>query len=146
VQSNLATAWPSVSLAENSPKSQKPTLIHAIANGVSISKWARENKVPNRTAFRWASDPEVRAKAENARRRAVDRAIGKMSRSVNWAAMGIKKLADSAASEPVRLAALRTIFTNMMAVTEFANLKDRMTQLEEQLNERECAGHTGQAG
>ena len=34
----------------------------------------------------------------------------------------------------------------MMAVTEFAELQDRMTQLEEQLDEHERTGRTGQAG
>jgi hypothetical protein len=33
-----------------------------------------------------------------------------------------------------------------MAVTEFADLQVRMTQLEEQLDERARAGNTGQTG
>ena len=69
-----------------------------------------------------------------------------MSGSVNWAVKGIRTLAESAQSESVKLAALKTIFSNMMAVSEFAELQHRMTQLEEQLNERAIAGDTGQAG
>jgi hypothetical protein len=132
--------------SENPSKSQKSKLAHAIANGNSIIGWAKANGVPKRTAYRWSSTPDVRAKVELIRRRALDRAIGKMSNRVNWAALGITKLAEVAVSESVKLAALRTIFSNMMAVTEFAELQDRMTQLEEQLNVRERAGHTGQAG
>ena len=102
--------------------------------------------MPKRTAYRWAREPKVRAAVERSRRRAVDRAIGRMSHRVTWAAEGIAKLAESAASESVRLAANRAIFSDMMAVSEFADLEDRMTQIEGQLNERERAGRTGQAG
>jgi hypothetical protein len=130
----------------HSAETQKSKLVIAIAKGVAVSKWARENSVPNRTAYRWASDPRVRARVEKCRRRALDRAIGKMAHSVNWAVLGIKKLAETAASESVKLTALRTIFSNMMDVSEFAELQDRINQLEEQLHVRERDGHTGQAG
>jgi hypothetical protein len=143
---NRAIAFPSVPECHHSADTQKSKLVVAIAKGVAISKWARENSVPNRTAYRWASDPRVRARVEKCRRRALDRAIGKMSHSVNWAALGIKKLAETAASESVKLTALRTIFSNMMAISEFAELQDRINQLEEQLHVRERDGHTGQAG
>jgi hypothetical protein len=68
-----------------------------------------------------------------------------MSDRVNWAARGITALAENAVSEPVKLAAFKTIISNMMAISEFAELKDRLTELEEQLHERERAGVTGQA-
>ncbi len=135
-----------MSLPENSPKSQRTKLAIAIANGAKISTWANANKVPLRTAYRWARDPGVRAKVDSCRHRALDRAIGQMARNVSFAADGITQLAKGAVSESVRLAALRTIFSNMMAVSEFADLQLRITQLEEQQNERARVGSTGQAG
>jgi hypothetical protein len=64
-----------VPLPENSPKSQKAKL--DIANGASISTRAKEKNAPNRTAYRWASDQRVRARAEKTCRRAlVDRLPG----------------------------------------------------------------------
>jgi hypothetical protein len=143
---DFVAACRSVSSPENSTKSQKTKLAVSIAKGVSIVRWAKDNKVPVRTAYRWASDPEVKATVERCRRRALDRAIGHMSHKVDWAARGITALAENAVSEPVKLAAFKTIISDMMAVSEFAELKDRMTQLEEQLNERERAGRTSQAG
>jgi X-X-X-Leu-X-X-Gly heptad repeat protein len=134
-----------VPLPENTPKGRKIKLAIAIANGASISEWASENDVPRRTAYRWASDPKVRAKVASCRHLALDRAIGQMASNVNTAADGIQKLAEGAVSESVRLSALRTIFSNMMAVSEFADLQVRMTQLEEQLGERARATDTGQA-
>ena len=77
---------------------------------------------------------------------ALDRAIGQMANKVNTAADGINTLAMTAASESVRLAALRTIFTNMMAVSEFADLQVRMAQIEERLDERARAGNHGPGG
>ncbi len=43
-----------------------------------------------------------------------------MAKHVNWAVNGIVKLAKDANSESVRLAALRSIFSKMMAISEFA--------------------------
>jgi hypothetical protein len=143
----FAIACSAVQSPENdSPQQQKSKLALAIAKGTSVTIWAKNNNVPKRTAYRWATDPEVRAKVERTRRRALDRAIGHLSDSVNRAAHGITKLADTAASESVRLSAYRTVFSNMIAASEFAELQDRITQLEEQLHERERAVGTGQAG
>src|SRR5450755_1214825 len=71
------------------PRSQKTELALAIANGTSVTAWARGNEMPKRTAYRWAREPEVRAAVESYRRRAVDRAIGRMARRVTWATDGI---------------------------------------------------------
>jgi phage terminase large subunit-like protein len=49
-----------VASSEISSKSQKNKLAYSIANGKSISEWAKTNNVPRRTAYRWSSAPEVR--------------------------------------------------------------------------------------
>jgi hypothetical protein len=67
-----------------------------------------------------------------------------MTRRVTWAANQIAKLATDADSQSVQLAALRAIFSNMMAVSEFARLEERMTQIEEQLRGQDGnSAHTG---
>src|SRR5580658_7972252 len=91
------------------PRSAKTDLVLAIANGTSVAAWACGNEVPKRTAYRWSREPKVRAAVESYRLRAVDRAIGRMARRATWATDGIAKLAKSAESESVRLAALRAI-------------------------------------
>ena len=48
------------------------------------------------TASRWSREPKVRAAVESDRRRAVDRALGRMARRVTRATDGIAKLAKSA--------------------------------------------------
>jgi hypothetical protein len=59
-----------------------------------------------------------------------------MAKRVTWATDGIAKLAKSADSESVKLAALRAILSDLMAVSKFAGLEHRVTELEEQFNDR----------
>ena len=75
-------------------QTQKSQLAVAIAQGESITAWALKNQVPSRTAFRWASDPKVRRLVEAWRRRALNRAIGRMARLSLKAANAIAKLGD----------------------------------------------------
>jgi hypothetical protein len=54
-----------------------------LAAGTAVAKWASSNEVPERTAFRWAAEPEVRFDFESIRRRTLDEAIGTPSRA-SW--------------------------------------------------------------
>jgi hypothetical protein len=118
------------------PRSRKTELALAIANPTSVTAWARANEVPKRTAYRWADEPEVRAAVESYRRRAVDRPIGRTARRVTWATDRIAKLAKDAESESVSLTALRAMLSDMMAVSQFAELEQRITEIEEKLDEQ----------
>jgi hypothetical protein len=113
-------------------KNQKTRLALAIARGESVAEWARRNNVPRRSAFRWASDPKVRRSVESWRRRALDRAIGRMAGLALKAANGIARLADGAESESVQLRSWRAILADQMAVSKFSNLEQRIVELEEQ--------------
>jgi hypothetical protein len=132
------------SCPENVPLSPKNQLIVAIAKGETVTGWAKRNGVPRRTAQRWAHERKVRDAVESSRRRAIDRAVGLMSRRARWAAEKIVDLGTSAASEAVRLAALRAVLSDMMAVSKFGCLEDRMTEIEEQL--RDGTGNADHAG
>jgi hypothetical protein len=112
--------------------SLKSKLAAAIAEGKSSAEWAGANRVAERTAQRWASEPLVRSEVESVRRGALDRAVGRMSQRVAWATEQIATLAETAKSESVRLAALRSILVDMMAVSDFAGLEQRLAKLEEQ--------------
>jgi hypothetical protein len=43
----------------------KTQLALAIAQGRSVALWASDNQVPRSTAYRWASQPELRATVES---------------------------------------------------------------------------------
>ena len=122
---------------------KKTSLALAIARGQSIDAWAKKNDVPRSTAFRWASDPKVRREVEATQRRALGRAIGRLSSVAMKAANGIVTLAKGADSESVQLRAWRAILADQMAVSKFSDLEYRMAEIEEQLSEQ--TGHTDQA-
>ena len=126
-----------------SRKRQITELVVAIAEGTPVAEWATKNNVPRRTAYRWARQPKVRAKVEAYRRRVLDQAVGRMTSNVNWATDGIAELAQGAASESVKLSALRAVMSDMMAVSKFGGLEDRVTQIEEKVNAR--TGNTRRA-
>ncbi len=127
-------------------QSRKIDLALALAQGHSVIAWSRTNQVAKQTAYRWATDPKVRRTVETIRRRALDRAIGKMTSRATWAAEQICELGKSANSESVKLSALRAILSDMMTVSQFASLEDRVTEVEEQIREREQAGNADRKG
>jgi hypothetical protein len=131
-------------MPEEVPQHKKTRLALAIARGESVAAWARQNEVPRRTAFRWARDPKVRLAVEAGRRRALDRAIGRMASLALKAADAIAQLGKGAESESVQLRAWRAILADQIAVSKFSNLEQRMVEIEEQLIAR--TGHTGHAG
>ena len=103
-------------ISAEAPKTQ---LALAIAQGMPITKWAKNNNVPRRTAFRWATEPKVRAMVESCRRRALDRAIGQMSAH---ASPGRPRASSSSPRMPHRSRSswprLRAVLSDMMAVSE----------------------------
>jgi len=100
------------------PKGKKTQLALAIAQGKSVALWARDNQVAKRTAYRWATDPKVRRLVESCHHRALNRAVGRMARRATWASDQIAKLATGAESESVKLRALRSIFSDVLAVSK----------------------------
>jgi hypothetical protein len=121
---------------EEIPLSEHDQLALAIAQGKSITGWARQNGVPRRTAQRWAADPEVRRQVEDWRRRILDRALGYLAGRSMWAVRGIAKLGAAAESESVQLRARRAILHDQMAVSKFSNFEHRMAELEEEVRVR----------
>jgi len=126
-------------------ESKKAQLALALAQGQSVSDWARTNLVPDSTAFRWAKDRKVRRLVAALRRRFLDQAVGLLASNAAGAASRILKLGEIAASESVQLRALRAILTDAIAVAEFATLEERLGYVEEQLYERRPADKRGEA-
>jgi hypothetical protein len=119
----------------------KIQLALAVARGRSVALWARDNQVPRSTAYRWASQPEVRAAAESRRRRARNCALGRMASRAYRASYEVAKLAECAESDTVRLRALRSIVSGAIATSKFAVLERRMSTIRKELHQRtETAG------
>jgi len=127
---------PASALPTEIPRGNKTELAVAIARGDCIRKWAHSNGVPERTAYGWASEPEVRRMVETCRRRTLDRAIGRMNSSTIWVTDRIALLAKEADSQSLQFKALRSIISDVMAVSKFSNIEHRLTELEEDFREQ----------
>jgi hypothetical protein len=112
---------------------RKSELARALAIGGTVTDWAREKNVPERTAYTWSRSPEVIDEVEAIRRDALDQAIGRLSRQVTEAAEQIILLARDAASESVRLQAARAVLAELMSVSSFAALERRMAEIERRI-------------
>jgi hypothetical protein len=114
-------------------KSTKAQLALAVARGITVRKWARHNQVPERTAYRWAKEPEVVAATEKYRRRMIDQAVGQMARRSTWVVKRIAGIAKTGDTDSVRLRALRSIFTDMISVSNYSGMETRMAVLEKEV-------------
>lgn len=116
-------------------QNRKAGLAIAMATGGTVAAWARDNQVPKRTAYTWSRSPEVLELVRRIRRRAIDRAIGRLSKNATAAADEIAKLAKSATSEAVRLHAARSVLADLITVSDYAALESRLSEVESQLRD-----------
>src|SRR5207248_11028447 len=114
----------------------KSQLALMIARGKMINAWASQNDVPLPTAYRWSREPQVRGEVQEWRRFVLNLTVGRLARLSLKATDGIARLGAGAESESVQLRAWRAILADQMAVSKFSDLEYRMTEIEEQLSER----------
>jgi hypothetical protein len=116
-------------------ESQKSDLALAMAMGQSVPAWARKNEVARRTAYNWSRSREVRAHVKRIRRRVIDRAVGRLSKNATAAADQIARLARGAKSEAVQLQASRAVLAELMAVSNYATIEQRLAEVERKLRD-----------
>jgi hypothetical protein len=126
-------------MSNESKKSTKGHLAVAIGSGVSITAWARANGVPRATAFRWAKERAVRKGIESFRRRTVEQALGRLHKKMTGAVDTITKLSREGDCEAIRLKASRAVIAEIIAVSKYSVLEERMTELETSRDEQEAA-------
>jgi hypothetical protein len=122
-------------MSQRNNQDQKSNLAIAIAGGRTVAAWAKANDVARRTAHSWSKSPEVRDLVARIRRRAIDRAVGLLSRNATAAAKRPASLAKGAASESVQLQAARAILADLMSVSNYAEMEGRLAEVERQLAE-----------
>jgi hypothetical protein len=71
------------------------------------------------------------------RRRLIDAGLGKLTKHVGKAVAQIADLAAKAESESVRLAAARAILSELISISNFADLEARIADLESTAAQRE---------
>ncbi len=127
-------------MSEEPEKGSKEQLAVAIGRGVSIVAWARANGVPKTTAFRWAKEPDVKSAALSYRRRVLDRAVGQMIKHSGGAVETIRRISKAGDSDTVQLKAARALISDMISLSKYSGLEERMTELEESRDRQMAAG------
>jgi hypothetical protein len=121
-------------MSDELPKNTKIHLALALAQGYSAAKWARANAVPKNTAYRWAREPEVRKAIQAHRRRLIDEAVGTLTKNTSKAADILIRLAREGDSHSIQLRAARAVYSDLIALSTYSDLEERMTELEETRN------------
>jgi hypothetical protein len=121
-------------------ETQRAKLAAAMAAGISITKWSRDNEVSRRTAFNWASDPAFKARVERMRGRVVDQAIGSLTAYVKKAISTIARIAENGESDAVKLAAARAIVEKLIDVSSHVKLRSELEEMTKRLNAIDSAG------
>ena len=111
--------------------SKQDRLALALVAGKTIRDWVQENGVPERTAYRWASEPEVRRQIQDWRRAAIDNTLRFMAERSAAALDRIEELGKVADSDAVRLKANRALVTDQIALARHSNLEHRLSLIEE---------------
>ena len=111
--------------------SKQDRLALALVAGKTIRDWAQETGVPERTAYRWASEPEVRRQLQDWRRAAIDNTLRLMGEHTAAALDRIEELGKVADSDAVRLKANRSLVTDQIALARHSNLEHRLSLIEE---------------
>jgi hypothetical protein len=128
----------------NSNKSKYDSCVLAVATGVPIAEWCRSTGTNRSTVSKWQADKKTwNRDVEAIRRQLLDGALGEFTGAVRAAAQGMTELAKSAASESTRLAVCRAVIQTLIETTEFAELKDRLSEIERKLDEHGKAQQPG---
>jgi hypothetical protein len=107
-----------------------------LASGGTVSAFSRAQNVPVRTCYLWMKRPGFQEKIAELRASIIDRCVGRLAGLGKKAVKQIGKLADSAESEAVRLAASRAVLSDLVSVgtyavsmSQFNDLAARVEQL-----------------
>jgi hypothetical protein len=130
------------------PKKKNPDrgemLALAMAEGTPIARWARENKVNERAAYRLAARPGVRERAAALRSQLVDHAIGLMGKAAATAVTNIWIIMqDDAQPAMTRLKAAEMILSCRIEQESHATLEAKFAELQRQLADIKNRKHKG---
>src|SRR5262249_42594797 len=88
----------------------------SVAEGRSVVTWCQKHGVATRTAYHWYKAERFQRLVAEYRRRAVDRAIGKMGRKLGKAVGKIVRLVEKGQDGKVKLAAAKTLIDRLLEV------------------------------
>jgi hypothetical protein len=120
------------------PESLRTEFALHIAAGGLVAAWYKAKGIPKPTAYRWYRSPEIKAKVAEYRRRAVDRAIGRMAKNLGKAVSRIIDLIETGQTDAVKLSAAKTLVDKLIAVQNHAELTAELKDLNKRLAVQEA--------
>jgi hypothetical protein len=108
-----------------------------VAGGGRIPAWCKQHGVGVTTGYRWYKREEVRRLVDEYRARVVDRAIGRMARSLGKAVKKIVDLIETAQTDAVKLAAAKALVEKLIDVQNHAELRAELKRLDQRLESQE---------
>jgi hypothetical protein len=119
------------------PHSLKTQLALWVAAGGKVRVWCKKHNVARTTGYKWYATDEFRRMVDEYRRRAVDRAIGKMAVSLGKAVETMVELIERGQTDVVKLAAAKALVDRLIDVQNHAELKADLRHLDERLEAQE---------
>jgi len=113
-------------------------LIPVLVTGKSVREASQETGLSERSIYRRLADPLFRKQLSVARTALVDRALGKLSDACSEAAATLHALL-TAQGENVRLGAAKAILEITPKVREWIELENRVTVLEQRMEQTRYA-------
>jgi hypothetical protein len=101
-----------------------------LATGQPVARAARECRVGECTIWAWLKQPPFRERVSELRRELTDRAIGRLADMMAGAAADTLLKLLEAKSDSVRLDSVKAVYDLFVNVTNAAELKARIEQLE----------------
>ena len=102
-----------------------------IAMGATVRDAASEIGCSESHANRLATEPQVRRRVSQLRSAAIDRAVGILGSAAGEAVTALRSIVNDASQKPSdRIAAARAILSTVAPISELAELRDRVDQLE----------------
>jgi hypothetical protein len=119
------------------PKTLFHQLALSVAAGEKIKSWCQKHKIARGTAYDWSKRDSFKRLVAEYRRRAVDRAIGKMARNLSKAVGMIVHLIEAGQTDNVKLSAAKTLIDRLLTVQSHAELKAELLRLDDRLAAQE---------
>jgi hypothetical protein len=121
----------------DSAKSLKCQLALWVAGGGRVKHWYKKHGVSASTAYQWSKSAPFKRLVEEYRRRALDRAIGRMARGLGKAVEKITELIEAGQTDAVKLSAAKTLVDKLIDVQNHAELRADLRRLDERLGREE---------
>jgi hypothetical protein len=133
-------------MAGGDRKNADSALVAALAAGLTVPKAAEQTGVSERTVYRRLKSGAFRGKVDQARTETVNRIVGQLADTGSKAVEDLKALASAAASESVKLGALRTVLEYLFRGHEQYTLTRQVEELKKQIDEVKRAGSRAETG